>query len=174
MSCIYLTSDLHIGHENIGKFRKNVDSPGENEAWLADYWDNTVRKRDIVWIMGDACFTEEGLDWYAARPGKKYLVAGNHDDLHMSKYLEVFEDVRGFVKKWGFWLSHAPIHPQELRGRQNIHGHLHYQTIDDPRYINVCCDHLFETTGKPFITLQEVRKYFGRIDNEQKTEDETM
>ena len=48
--------------------------------------------------------------------------------------------MNGLFKKYGFWLSHCPVHPNELRHKKNIHGHVHNKTVDDDRYINVCCD----------------------------------
>ena len=43
-------------------------------------------------------------------------------------------------------MSHAPIHPNELRGRFNLHGHVHQNSITlpdgslDDRYINCCVE----------------------------------
>lgn len=39
-------------------------------------------------------------------------------------------------------LSHIPIHPESVgRFGTNIHGHLHYQKVDDPRYVCVSLEH---------------------------------
>ena len=78
------------------------------------------------------------------------LITGNHDDINSypSSILE-----RGLVKKYGFWLSHAPIHPDELRGFKNIYGHTHKNIIPDNRYINVCC----ENVGYTPISLEEIK-----------------
>ena len=41
----------------------------------------------------------------------------------------------------GFWMSHCPIHSDEMRNRiGNIHGHTHKHSIDDERYYNVSLD----------------------------------
>jgi calcineurin-like phosphoesterase family protein len=39
-------------------------------------------------------------------------------------------------------LTHCPIHPSQLEFRYsfNIHGHVHKNSIDDARYINVCAE----------------------------------
>ena len=58
-----------------------------------------------------------------------------------------------FVKYKEFWLSHAPIHPEELRDRINIHGHVHYKNIDDARYFNVSCENI----GFKPISLENIR-----------------
>lgn len=63
-----------------------------------------------------------------------------------------FNKVCGFEKYKKSWLSHAPIHPAELRGKINIHGHVHDATITDEnglpdlRYFNVSLEN---TGGRP-------------------------
>ena len=164
MSNVYFSSDWHEGHSNIGKFRKIpkefVDaalgnSTLANTLWLDANW--LAKERDVVHCLGDATFTEEAIDVVSARLGDKRLLGGNHDDLPLESLLRAFTTVRGCMKKYGFWMSHFPLHPAELRGKFCVHGHNHYQEIDDYRYINVCCDNLWENIGRPFITLAELR-----------------
>ena len=65
----------------------------------------------------------------------------------------------GLYKYKEFWLSHAPIHPCELRGKRNIHGHVHQNHVMDEhhkrdnRYINVCVEN---TDGAP-VSLDKIR-----------------
>lgn len=161
MSNTWFTSDLHIGHKNIGKFRNEIGihSQQENEKWLSDWWDANISKRDQVIVLGDAAFTEEAVDWFIKRPGTKRNYGGNHDDLPITSYLRAFAKYRGCEKyhKLG-WLSHFPVHPDELRGKFSIHGHTHFHEIDDFRYINVCCDNLFKHTGQPMISIHQLRE----------------
>ena len=112
----------------------------EHRAALVDCWNNVITKNDLVYVLGDAAFTLEGLETLRALPGRKILVRGNHDCLHVQMYLSVFEDIHGITKYKKVWLTHAPIHPDELRGRKNIHGHVHWATIPDDRYINVSAE----------------------------------
>ena len=44
----------------------------------------------------------------------------------------------------GIFLTHCPIHPNELDYRVsfNIHGHVHENSIKDKRYINVCMENV--------------------------------
>lgn len=175
MSNTWFTSDLHEGHRNIGKFRKipeefltaskehsedgEVNSTIANSLWIDAYWRKLVKKRDTVYCLGDNAFTEWGVDQIAARPGTKVQFGGNHDDLPIQSYLRAFSNVRGCKKQSKIgWLSHFPLHPIELRGHFSIHGHVHYQTIPDWRYVNVCCDNLFEEIGRPLISLDEIKE----------------
>jgi calcineurin-like phosphoesterase family protein len=152
MSVVYFTSDWHLGHTNVHKWREEKYGIKADtiEELLFDNFTQVVRARDVTWFLGDMILakTEEEQQYYmsrvAALPGRKYLVLGNHDTDHLAgnisvrKLLEVFDEVYGMVKWKGVWLTHAPIHPAELRGKPNIHGHMHGEILSDYRYINVC------------------------------------
>jgi len=106
-----------------------------------DNWQSTITKRDKVYVLGDAAFTMDGLDSIKQLNGTKILIRGNHDNLNTSVYLKAFKEVEGIVRYKHAWLSHAPIHPEELRGKINIHGHTHYHTMPEFEYENVCLEH---------------------------------
>lgn len=152
MSEVFHAGDLHFGHKNIAKLRPMVgDIPVHNEnehrEAVIQLWNATVTKRDVVWVHGDVLFDASLLHHLGRLNGNKNLILGNHDiQLKDWKY---FNKVCGFEKYKRSWLSHAPIHPAELRGKINIHGHVHYATITDEtglpdrRYFNVS----LENTG---------------------------
>lgn len=141
MSNVFLISDLHIGHESIPKFagrmRGNITTVDEHDQWIIQQWNSVVTKRDLVWVLGDAVFDKKKLPLIKKLKGIKHLVLGNHDEFSLESYLPYFNKVSGFTKYKGMWLSHAPIHEQSLRGRLNIHGHVHHKTLPDERYLNV-------------------------------------
>lgn len=155
MSNVLFLGDLHAGHNAIPKYRTQFESEQEHFRELECRYYAKVSKRDIVYFTGDAVFTKERLDRIAQWPGKKILVVGNHDldSLTMQDLCNAFDKVVSFVKYHEFWLSHAPIHPNELRGKVNIHGHVHSQTIDDIRYVNTS----LENTNFNLISLHEIR-----------------
>lgn len=157
MANVWFTSDLHFGHKNIQKFRKEVVSEKDNRAKICWDWEDLVTKRDIVYVLGDACFTMDTVEEFQDLPGTKYLIRGNHDNLDTQVYLKYFRSVEGLFKYKGFWLSHAPIHPNELRGKINLHGHVHYQDVDDPRYINMCVESLWKRGYPSLISLDQIR-----------------
>lgn len=161
---VYFCSDLHFGHKNIQKFRPFVKDEFDNRQQIIDCWSNLVTKRDDVYVLGDAAFTVESIDSFRDLPGRKYLIRGNHDQLDTSVYLKVFSEVYGLLKYKEFWLSHAPIHPDELRGKVNLHGHVHYATIPDKRYINCCVENFNEIFGRPLASLDEIRNMLKGVD----------
>lgn len=161
MSNIWFCSDLHLGHKNIGKFRAPiVNSTEENNKRIYSDWNINVRTRDHVYVLGDWCFDMEMIEDLTALPGKKFLIRGNHDKFDLGVYTKYFNDVYGLLKYKEFWLSHAPIHPNELRGKFNLHGHVHYASIDDSRYFNCCPENLWPMKDRCLISLDEVRRIY--------------
>ena len=112
-------------------------------------------------MLGDAAFTMEAIDLFKDLPGRKFLVRGNHDLCDTAAYLKVFAEVYGLLKYKKFWLSHAPIHPDELRGKVNLHGHVHYSSVPDGRYFNCCVENLVATFQSPLVGLDQLRKYIA-------------
>ena len=169
---VWFCSDLHFGHKNIQRFRPFVKDMVDNEQQVISCWKGVVTKRDDVYVLGDAAFTMEGIQLFADLPGRKFLIRGNHDLCDTSAYLKVFNQVYGLLKYKEFWLSHAPIHPDELRGKVNLHGHVHYESIRKPfhpildvkqeldsRYFNCCVENHNALFSRPLVRLEEIRDY---------------
>lgn len=174
MSRVYFISDLHLGHDNIHYFEPNYrsgDTGLENHENILNNLSRKLTKRDTLFVIGDVCLApneKDNLYWLfrlGEIPCTKYLIRGNHDELPIEEYLKAFDDVYGSFKYRGYWVSHFPMHPDELYGKQNIHGHVHRNTIKDSegnwdkRYINVCC----EALGEEPIDFQDIKsgKYWG-------------
>lgn len=165
MGQLYFCSDLHLDHKNIGKHRsivkgffRDFENESEHREWIKEEWHRTVTKRDKVFCNGDILFSQEALEDFRTWPGKKVLICGNHDrdNLSMEDLLTAFDEVYSLLKYREFWLSHAPIHSDELRGKYNIHGHTHFHKIDDWRYYNACVEHGI------FHRLEAVRAEFNK------------
>jgi calcineurin-like phosphoesterase family protein len=166
MANVWFGSDWHLDHKSIAKFRKQVVSSEHNTKRILTDVANLVTKRDTLYLLGDIAFSDAALQLVADIPCRKFLVRGNHDELTLSQYAQVFDDVFGIVRYKDSWLTHCPVHEDELRGKFNIHGHVHYATVTkqidghavrDPRYFNCCPENLWELTGKSIISLDELR-----------------
>lgn len=158
MANVWFIGDLHRGHKNIHKYRNQFSSAEEHDEAIKEAYHKVVTKRDVVFFMGDTAFTHEALydvsKWVAE---KKILVAGNHDlerGITMKDLANAYDEVYAFRKYKEFWLSHAPIHPNELRGKVNIHGHVHEQSVNDARYFNTS----LENIGFAPICLEDIRQ----------------
>jgi calcineurin-like phosphoesterase family protein len=104
----HFTSDPHINHELVSVermlrrrnqeraaagrplLRKEDLTPGqialfvaEHAAELAANWDRVVGPDDTVYVLGDIAMNPKkgAFEWFRERPGKKILIAGNHDEV---------------------------------------------------------------------------------------------
>jgi len=164
---VYFTSDWHLGHRNILKFRFKNENATEQDVFehgmkIIKNYKEIITKRDTVYFLGDIIFDKKYLDYMKELPGRKILVLGNHDSEFFStkELLEVFDEVLGCKRYKMFWLSHIPIHESELRGKLNIHGHTHSFIVPDKRYFNVCVE---QTNYYP-ISLDEIMPLEKRND----------
>ena len=138
MTRTWVYSDPHFYHKNICKFA-NYDG-SKMRPWddadtmteeMIEWYNELVSPADRVYILGDVAFTAADMTKSVGRlNGRKVLVPGNHDPTKMRKYFDLFDDVRGYVQRNGFIMSHIPIHPGSLgRWGLNIHGHLHNNEV---------------------------------------------
>jgi len=143
MSRVFGTSDWHLGHKAICKYRKQFKNITEHDQALIDNYKRVVGKRDTCYFFGDICFTDESLDLLRDLPGRKILIMGNHDGQNMKdkkRLWEVFDDIIASKSYKGVWLTHVPFHDSELRSKYCIHGHTHSASVDDSRYFNICVE----------------------------------
>lgn len=170
-------SDPHFYHNNIVKFERYDGTPlrpwDDAEKMTEDmieWYNEVVDDADRVYILGDVAFTNQNMHRSVGRlKGRKCLVPGNHEPDKMRQYFNLFDDVRGYVVKKGFIMSHIPIHEGSLsRWELNIHGHLHSNTVkkladppqtkeDDLRYYCACVE---RTNFRP-ILLDDILKERG-------------
>ena len=132
MSRVFLIGCLHLGHENMATLHRGWPSSEEHDEHLIKCWNSVVHKRDTVYILGDVTM-ETSKHYYklAQLNGVKRVVLGNHDlGRDVPELLKYVDSVSGMIHYKGFWLSHAPLHPQELTFvKGNIHAHVHNQPV---------------------------------------------
>lgn len=156
---ILFVGDLHGGHDNIVKYRSQFETESEMWELSKKNYHERVTKRDKIFFMGDTAFSLERLeDLKGWRGACKVLILGNHCTERLSIFDIVnsgcFDEIHGMYKYKEFWLTHAPIHPAELRHRLCIHGHVHPHSVPDPRYFNTCP----EVTNYDPVSLHEIRE----------------
>lgn len=159
MSRTWVYSDPHFYHHNICKFLnydgtkvRPWDDANTMTEEMIERYNELVADSDRVYILGDVAFSAANMRSAVSRlKGRKVLVPGNHEPTKMRKYFDLFDDVRGYVVKKGFIMSHIPIHPGSLsRWKLNIHGHLHGNVVttgvhpdldyEDKRYYCACVE----------------------------------
>ena len=150
----FFTADLHFGHNNVINFKNTDGTKARDFATVQDMEDamvqmhnEIVKPTDKVYMLGDIAFNVRGLDKVKQMNGIKILVKGNHDQLKLNKYVDVFKDVRGCHVMNGLVFTHIPIHVDQLgRFGCNVHGHLHMNRVMqddkiDPRFLCVSVEH---------------------------------
>lgn len=152
---VWHCSDLHLNHTFVAGLRgMTVD---EHNSLICQRWADVVRKDDIVYVEGDVALGDRraAMEALSALPGRKRLIAGNHDTCHpfyrdAAKKEEIyriaFEWIAPFARRriagHEVLLSHFPYHADHStgfsrymqyrlpdRGMWLLHGHLHSPRI---------------------------------------------
>lgn len=145
MSKVFFTSDQHFGHIAICKYRQEFKTAQEHDEFIIDAWNGVVTKQKyIVWVLGDFCIKNKLYDFnriISSLNGSIRLITGNHCYLDAYHHPKI-QVMNGVFKKYDYWLSHCPVHPKEIRGNKNLHGHIHglHNQLNDPMYVNVNCE----------------------------------
>lgn len=133
---IYYISDLHLFHNKIiEKYNRPFASIEEMHDCIIRNWRNTVKKDDIVYVLGDLGMyhAHEIAEIISSLPGNKILITGNHDSWNLkhaplrkcfkeiSTYKEIIDAGRRVV------LFHYPIEEWNgfYRGFYHVYGHVH-------------------------------------------------
>ena len=165
----YFCADAHIGHVNIHHHR-GFASMEEHDEFVLSRIADTVRsnKRDTTYYLGDVAFSREAWLKIDALPGNKIIILGNHDterpaqvNLAFIEGLKSVNSIHSMLNLGGLVLSHCPLHREHLRGKVNVHGHLHSLLVNDRRYVNVSMEQI---DYRP-ITIEQLRdELFKRCD----------
>ena len=163
---IWFLSDHHFGHENLltfhddeGKKLREFPSIEAHDLMLVESHNKVVRDSDHVYFMGDVAmkFNEYVMMLLRMMRGKKRLLRGNHDIAKTRLYTRFFEEIHATRIFNNLIFSHIPLHPESLgRFRGNVHGHVHANTLSDPRYLNMCP----ENVGYVPLSLEEISERF--------------
>lgn len=161
---VYFSSDFHLGHNSILKYRTKFSSIEEHDNHIFEKV-NKLNKRDDLYILGDFIFDspkiEDYLKIFSKMPVKIKLVMGNHDSVSLYNQniaSNILIQLPLFSYK-NYWVSHCPIHPDELRNRYgNIHGHLHFAELNDNRYFDVGLD----KNNYDVVSLDTIKEYFKK------------
>lgn len=136
----WITSDIHLGHQNIMKFclesraRFNGDVAYMNEAIVTE-WNALISPSDTVYILGDVAFlpATKAVEYMRRMNGSKILVQGNHDRklLNDPVFRRCFQSIHHYLDinyaGTKCVMFHYPIAEwnQMHRGAVHFHGHLH-------------------------------------------------
>ena len=162
MSRVFFISDLHFGHKNLIINHRNMEIEAHDNLIIKN-WNNTVTKRDIVYLVGDIVMEKPLLlnNYLPKLNGMIRVIGGNHDSPATSNMLYGLNiPIMGCLNYKGFMVTHIPIHPLEVNlFRGNIHGHVHETNTDyGGKYLNVTCERV-NYTPIEFSKLLEKYNY---------------
>ncbi|ACS90997.1 2'-5' RNA ligase family protein [Thermococcus sibiricus] len=131
---IWLISDTHFDHANIIKYcaRPFVDIKEMNRVLLKN-WNNTVKRNDIVYFLGDISFGKHSRSpryWLSKLNGKIIYIKGNHEKTNLGKHYEIVN-----YKGHKFFLVHDPKDVDSFDG-WIIHGHKHNNDLINYPFVN--------------------------------------
>lgn len=149
---IWVSSDWHLSHANILKFRdkngnpiRSFSSAEEMDETLIERHNARVKDGDYFYNLGDVSFHNPSLPKLMARfKGKKRLILGNHDRVKEQQLYLYFQKIttERVFRDFNLHFTHIPVHPDSIKMNCHlVHGHIHEKKINDPRYINVCVEH---------------------------------
>lgn len=160
MGKVFLTSDLHFGHDRRFLYEpRGFSSIEEHDATVLKNIQELVDPDDDLWVLGDLMLgnNEHGMELLRQLPGHLHIIRGNHDtDARWALYatlpnvtLHGWADTLRY-KKYNFYLSHYHTdvsnlddQPQLRAHVLNLFGHTHQKNSfwhDIPYYFHVGLD----------------------------------
>ena len=145
MSKIWLTSDLHLGHDKDFIWGpRGFDSVEEHDRTIIKNWNELISWDDEVWVLGDLMLgnNEAGIRKLNQLAGNIRIIYGNHDSAtRIQMYANIRPTILGmglaYIYKYNgyhFYMSHYPTlctnynDGKELKRKMiNLCGHSHYQ-----------------------------------------------
>lgn len=149
MGKIWLTSDLHFGHNKDFIWKpRGFNSVEEHDKAIIENWNSLVSWDDEVWLLGDCMLgdNEGGIRKLNQLAGNIHIIAGNHDT---ATRIQMYANIRPTILTMGlayvlkyqgysFYLSHYPTIISNYdddkplyRKMINLCGHRH---VSDPFY----------------------------------------
>jgi calcineurin-like phosphoesterase family protein len=179
MGRIFLTSDLHFGHDRefVWKVR-GYDSVQDMNLTQVQKWNETVKDDDDVYVLGDLMLgSTAGIEFIKQLKGRLHIVLGNHDtatreamyrELH--NVVEVAEvGLRLKHNKHHFVMTHYPMLTGNLEKESlkqmtlNLYGHTHQSTNffnDMPFMYHVGVD---SHNGYPVLLDDAIEEMYAKV-----------
>ena len=149
MGKIWLTSDLHLGHDRDFIWGpRGFNSVEEHDETIIKNWNELVSPDDEVWCLGDLMLGDNytGCQKLNQLAGTIYILAGNHDT---STRVQMYANLRPTILTMGlayilkyqgyrFYLSHYPTivgnYDADKPLKQRVIGLCGHSHVQDPFY----------------------------------------
>lgn len=161
----FFISDTHFGHANIIAFSKRpFEDLAHMRSTLVQKWRETVQPDDYVFHLGDFAMgpiNEETMASLYSLPGRKILVAGNHDELIIKRgfasqlFDQVVDVARMQLGGKKIICSHYPWSEGCFREDYALHGHEHANGPARLRSLDVGVDNIKTWRPMSFTEIYE-------------------
>lgn len=183
MPRIWLTSDLHLGHDKDFIWGpRGFNSVEEHDRTIIENWNSVVGWDDEVWVLGDLVLgdSEAGCRKLNQLAGNIRIIYGNHDSTtRIQMYANIRPTILGmglaYILKYqgySFYLSHYPTLTSNLdndkplkRRLVNLCGHVHtddkFSDMDNGLIYHVELD---AHDNKPILLdtiIEDIKNYKG-------------
>ena len=144
MGKIFVTSDLHFGHDREFVWgARGFKSIEEHDSEIIKRWNEVVTAEDDVYILGDLMLGDNahGIHCLSQLNGKLHILTGNHCTSARQKLYHTLENMVEFCgcattikyKKKQLYLSHYPTITSNMEADPhqavfNLYGHTHQTT----------------------------------------------
>lgn len=192
---IWFTSDWHFFHDRILDFhpkRKELFGNTVEEATekMILLWNNTIDKKDTVYILGDLAFgtVEQKRKLFQRLHGNKVLILGNHDKVpdELKCYFNHITQIKNIKFKKSTYIflprdletimCHFPLFSWEhdYKGAIMLHGHSHGKVDkDDEQCEKFRIDVGLDSTISEYrpVSLEKIAKLVEKHDKKQKSKE---
>jgi calcineurin-like phosphoesterase family protein len=176
---IYITSDLHFGHNQPFLYEpRGFSSIEEHDKVIITNINEVVNEEDTLYILGDLMLNDTAYGMECLKQIKCQdirIILGNHDT---SARIELYKtlpnvSVADFAtllkyKKWNFMLSHYPMLTTNLDDDKkpfcrvwNCCGHSHTKEVIDPITKSIHCE--LDAWGNYPVNLDVIKELVKEI-----------
>ena len=148
----WFTSDTHLGHTNIIKYcNRPFKSVEEMDDTIINNWNKVVDKDDIVYHLGDFCFTKgdnnqqlnQFNNYFYRLNGKIIFIKGNHDNFtwqHRNIFFASYNSYHEIdIQSQKITLCHCAMNVwnRSHRGAWHLYGHSHGSLPDNKNSLSI-------------------------------------
>ena len=142
----YWTADTHYNHKNIMTYcNRDFGNTNKMNQHLITCHNKVVKPQDTLIHLGDVYMSNKTNAMKALRKlnGRKILVLGNHDNLPLSEWKEVFDEVYSWyiIEHQNYYvvMAHDPIETIAINSNLGfdkpvimLNGHIHDTALSTP------------------------------------------
>ena len=158
---IYFIGDLHLYHKNVILYdNRPFNTLDEMHEALINNWNNTIKKDDIIYNLGDLSFGsfEQTKEFVTQLNGKHQIIIGNHDKIKDIKKLNIYENIYEYGTE--IWIKDESVTTKKSNGYQHlILSHYPILSWNRQHYGSI---HLHAHSHQSLVNNEKTNWYYNR------------